>query len=71
MCSETHKTQDGIIIIEKKGYRKVVVTISLINKILDVSHGKLGDPGIHKMLYIIYPNYYWHTIMTQDINLIC
>lgn len=67
VCGKNFKTEKGIIIVRKKGYKKIVVPFSLRRKILNQAHEKFGHPGIQKMLNIISPNYYWSN-MTHDIT---
>ena len=65
---KNYTDENGVIILRRKGYKKIVVPISLRRKLLDNAHKDFGHPGIQKMLNLISPNYYWPN-MTQDISL--
>lgn len=46
--SKNYKTENEINIFKKKGFRKVVVPISLREKMLEIAHGSFYHPGIKK-----------------------
>lgn len=58
---------NDVIVICKKGFRKVVVPMSLRKELMQKAHDQYGHPGVQKMLNIISPHYYWPQ-MTQDIS---
>lgn len=65
--SKNYKTENRVVIIKRKVFRKIGLPVSLRKKLLNVAHRNFAHPDIQKFLNLIYPNYYW-PYKTQDIT---
>lgn len=62
--------EKGVQITENKGFKRIFVPLSLRCKLLEKVHDVYGHIGCHKMIEIIYSQYYWPYMSTDTANFV-
>ncbi|GFX49644.1 transposon Tf2-11 polyprotein [Trichonephila clavipes] len=61
---------NDVLTVKKKNLIKIVVPLSLREKLITTAHEQFGHPGVKKMLKLISPIYYWKDIILDISNFV-
>ncbi|GFT88044.1 transposon Tf2-6 polyprotein [Trichonephila clavipes] len=61
---------NDVLTVKKKNLIKIVVPLSLREKLIKTAHEQFGHPGVKKMLKLISPIYYWKDIILDISNFV-